>query len=152
MTIKTQVDRFDQSVKEFAGSIEALSEESFLEKLNGWSPRDILAHLIGWNKYYITGCEQITKGELPFYYVDPGDDFSKVNAVFVQQYASTDRKELLVELEDSFRELKQFLLSLTPAEWETDYGVRFAGHPVTIKDSVEALLEDYIAHRKEIEG
>jgi hypothetical protein len=151
MTIKTQVNRFDHSVKDFARCIEALSEKSFLAKLNGWSPRDILAHLIGWNRYTITGCEQIRKGQIPFYFIDPGDDFSKVNAVLVQQYAATDQKELLGELEVSAQALKQYLLSLTPTEWEADYGVRYAGSPITIRNSVEALLEDYIAHRQEIE-
>ena len=152
MTIETQVDRFDQAVKNLAGCIEALTPESFLAELNGWSPRDIVAHLIGWNRYYITGCDQIRQGELPFYYIDPGDDFSKVNARFVQQYASTSQKELLAELEASWQALQQYLLSLAPEEWAADYGVRYAGSPLTIENSVEALLQDYGAHQQEIEA
>ena len=152
MTIETQVDRFDRSVKNFAGCIEALSETSFLAKLNGWSPRDIVAHLIGWNRYYVTGCDQIRQGELPFYYIDPGEDFSKVNAGFVQQYASTSQKELLAELEASWQALQQYLLALAPEEWAADYGVRYAGSPLSIEKSVEALRQDYVAHQQEIES
>ena len=152
MTIKTQVDRFDQSVKKFASCIEALSEKSFLRKLNGWSPRDVVAHLIGWNRYYIIGCDQIRQGELPFYYVDPGEDFSKVNAAAVQLYDSTDAVELLHELEVSYQELARRLFSVDPNDWTRKKQTERLSYPVSIEMCIQAISDDYVHHQGEIEA
>lgn len=83
----------------------------------------VVAHLIGWNRSTIRGCEQIKRGEIPFYFINPGRDFSNVNAVSLQQYSSEDRQELVGELRASFLELHRFLLSLAPSEWPADFGV-----------------------------
>jgi hypothetical protein len=150
MVIEEQVKRLEISIAEFAKCVVSLPENVFLRQFSKWSPRDVLAHLIGWNKYTIEGCEQIKRGETPFYLIDPGENFSKVNAVSVQKYSSRDKRELVSELETSFQELKQFLLSLDPAQWEADYGVRYKGRPVTIKNTASALIRDYIHHREQL--
>jgi len=93
----------------------------------------------------------IRHGQIPFYLVDPGHDFCKVNAVLVRQYSSHDKRELLDELEASCQELKLFLLSLDLADWESDYGVRDQGFPVTIQNNLEGLIDDYLHHREQIE-
>jgi hypothetical protein len=152
MTLKEQVNELSCRVEEFVRCVDSLPGDSFLEKMDDWSPRDILAHLIGWNRYTIEGSGQIRNGHIPFYLVDPGDDFSKVNAVLVRQYSSRDKRELLDELETSCQELKLFLLSLDPADWERDYGVRHQGFPVTIQNNVEGLIDDYLHHREQIEA
>jgi hypothetical protein len=64
---------------------------------------------------------------------------------------SEGRQELLDELKASYQELRSFLQSLTPIAWASDYGVRYKHSPITIKNSVTALISDYIHHRKEIE-
>ena len=107
MTIDAQISRLDQSVEGLAAAVASLDEELFLEKLNGWSSRDIVAHLIGWNRFVIQGSKQITRGELPSYDVDPGENYSKVNAKLIREYPSTDQRELLEELRSSARELTQ---------------------------------------------
>ena len=112
MKIEDQIHQLVLAVETFAAPILRLSEETFLAKLNGWSPRDIVAHLIGWNRHVIRGSQQIQQGELPFYDLDPGLDYSKVNAALVRQYDSTDRKWLLDELHASVGELKEYLESL----------------------------------------
>ena len=122
----------------------------FLTPINGWSPRDIVAHLVGWNRYLVEGADQIRRGELPFYDIDPGDDYGKVNAVLVRKYSSTNREELLDELRVSARELQQYLRSLDPAEWDRDYGVRRAGATITIRNSVDELIADYDHHGVQI--
>jgi hypothetical protein len=91
------------------------------------------------------------KRETPSYLVDPGNDFSKVNAVSVQRYRSNSRSALVNELEASTGELRLFILSLGPAEWETDYGVRWRGGTVTIKNTVDGLIRDYVIHTRQIE-
>jgi hypothetical protein len=151
ITIQEQVDSLNRCVQEFKKCIESLPEALFLQKMNGWAPRDVTAHLIGWNISTIKGCRQIVKGETPFYFIDPGDDFCKVNAVLVREYGSQDKKELMAQLDASAGKLKEFLMALDPAEWEADFGVRYRGKRVTINNSIDALIADFITHRKQIE-
>lgn len=106
--------------------------------------------MIGWNHHTITGAEQIKKSELPFYLIDPGDDFNKVNTKLVRAYASQNKQDLLDELETSRCELMQFLGTLDPVEWTADYGLRFQDAVMTIQHTVEALSDDYVHHRVQI--
>jgi putative redox protein len=149
--IKTQTTKLDLSVEDLARCVASLDEEVFLEKFNGWSPRDILAHLIGWNRCIIEGCKQIKKRELPFYDIDPGENYSKVNAGLVRSYPSRDKQELLDELQTSARELKHFLQSQNHNEWARDYGVRHRGSTITIRNTVDDLIADYAHHKEQIE-
>lgn len=151
MTIDAQISRLDQSVEGLAAAVASLDEELFLEKLNGWSSRDIVAHLIGWNRFIIEGSKQITRGELPSYDVDPGENYSKVNAKLIREYPSTDQRELLEELRFSARELGRYLERLEADTWQRDFGVRHQGSTVTIRNTVEELIDDYGHHRKQIE-
>jgi hypothetical protein len=146
-----QVDDLNQAVQEFITCIDLLSESLFLKKMDDWAPRDVLAHLIGWNLYTIQGSRQLKKRELPFYLVDPGVDFCKVNAVLVIKYNSKDKKKLIEQLNVSTEKLKKFLSSITPMDWESDFRVKFKGEIVTIKNSVDALIADYVNHRHQIE-
>lgn len=150
VTYKTQITQLGVDVADFARCVHSLDEELFLETLGRWSPRDIVAHLIGWNRYIIEGIKQIKKGELPFYDINPGENYSNVNAVLVREYASRDRQDLLDELEASARDLMQFLQSLDPDEWDRDYGVRHRGSNITIQNTVEEFIADYVHHKKQI--
>ncbi len=140
------------SVDEFVRCIEVLPAESFLKTIVRWTPRDIVAHLIGWNRYTIEGCQQLGRGEAPFYLLDAGNDFRTVNAASVRTYAATNRAELLAELQASRRELEQYLRALDPPEWDTDRGVRYRGRPVTIRNTIAALGHDYRRHMRRIEA
>ena len=151
ITIREQANNLNHSIKEFIECIDSLPEALFLKKIDDWTPRDVLAHLIGWNRYTVEGCQRIREGETPFHFVDPGDDFSKVNAVLVRKYDSRDKRRIIKELEVSAQEVEQFILSLDPAEWETDYGVTYKGGTVTVKNMVDSLSYDYVAHRQQIE-
>lgn len=150
MNIETQIAKFDQSIEDFVHCVASLNEELFLKRLNHWSPRDVVAHLIGWNRYTIEGSNQIRRGELPFYEIDPGEDCSKVNAVLILEYSSTDRQEMLDELQVSAQELKLFIQSLDSSEWSRDYGVRLKGAVITIQNTVDELIEDYDIHKERI--
>ncbi len=151
MTIEDQIVRLDRSVKAFSQCVASLDEQRFLQKLNGWTPRDIVAHLVGWNRYVIKGGRQILLGELPFYDIDPGDNYSKVNAVLVGEHSSSSSEELLADLRRSARELKEFLRSVDLSDWNRDYGVRHGGSTITIKNTMDELIDDYDHHRKQIE-
>ena len=111
----------------------------------------MVAHLIGWNRYIVRGGRQILCGELPFYDVDPGPNYSKVNAVLVREYADTDRSALLESLEASAGELMVFLRALDPSAWDRDFGVRHKGEMLTVKSTVDDLIADYHHHRVQLE-
>ena len=152
MTAPERLRNLDESVRAFAHCIRSLSGRLFLAKLDEqWTPRDVTAHLIGWNRHTLEGSRQIRTGQQPFYFANPGDDFSKVNAVSVGKYNSRNARELVDQLETSAQELERFLLSLDPAELEADYGVRYRGGSVTIGNTVDALVDDYVLHRRQIE-
>ncbi len=148
---KQQVDNLDLSIKKYIRCLDSLPDVLFLKKMDDWAPRDITAHLIGWNLYTIEGCQQIMRGETPSFFIDPGNDFSKVNAVLVREHNSTDKAELIKQLEASAKELKQYVLSLDPTEWDNDYGVTYKGGVVTVKNMVDALCYDFNSHRQQIE-
>jgi hypothetical protein len=147
-----RVKDLEQAFERFKGCIEALPEDRYLEPMNVWSPRDVVAHFIGWNRYTIDGCRDIFCGVGPFYLDDEPNDFCHVNAASVQRYASTSRRELLGELDTSFEELKTYLLSLMPSEWSKETEVKHEWVTITVENSVAGLRDDYGRHRKAIEA
>lgn len=151
MTVEEQIRNLNNNIKEFSRYINSLPENLFLKKLDDWAPRDILAHLIGWNRSTIEGCQQIMKGETPWYFIDPGHDFSKFNARLVEEYNSKDRGRLIEELEVSAQELELFLVSIDDTRWDTGYGVTYKGGSVTVNNMVEGLNIDYVKHREQIQ-
>ncbi len=151
MTIEEQLEEFERSVDAFAGSVVALDERLFLREVTNWTPRDVVAHLIGWNQYIVRGTGQILRGQLPFYDVDPGPDYSRVNAALIRECAETNRTALLKSLAVSTRELTVFLRAIDPDEWDRDFGVRHAGETLTVKSTVDDLIADYHHHRVQLE-
>jgi hypothetical protein len=150
ISVRKQVSELNSAVQEFSRCIDSLPESVFLKKMNDWAPRDVIAHLIGWNLYTIKGCQQLKRGELPFYFNDPGDDFRKVNALLVGKYNSKDKKKLLAQLEASAKKLTSYIATIEPSDWEGDFGVTFWRKTITIKNSVDALITDFISHKRQI--
>ncbi len=148
---KEQATSLGLSVNEFISCIKSLPDGLFLRRMDDWAPRDVTAHLIGWNRYTIEGCQQLMKGETPYFFIDPGDDFCKVNAVLVRQYDSKDSSGLINQVKTSAEELERFILALGPTEWQTDYRVTYEGGPISVKNMVDALGYDYDTHRQQIE-
>ena len=152
MTREQDLQALQSAFEMFTACITTLSVPEFLRRVTEWAPRDVMAHLIGWNRYTRTGCEQIRQGMIPFYFADAGDDFRHVNANSVQTYASAEKHALIEELTASFQELLRFLICVPPEAWQADYGVRYQGGPVTIANTVSALSRDYLEHTKDIES
>jgi hypothetical protein len=99
----------------------------------------------------VRGAKQILGGELPFYDVDPGPDYSKVNAALVRECGDTDSSVLLERLGESAGELNAFLRALAPADWDRDFGVRHKGEKLTVKSTVNDLVTDYDHHRGQLD-
>lgn len=154
MINQTMLEQLQRNVHAYIRTIRTLPVDQFLTKMkqDDWSPRDVTAHLIGWNRALIEGTDAIRRGELPEVLVDPGEDFSRVNAGFVAQYDSTDPQQLLRELELSFQELARHYYTLDLSDWTTDFGVRYGAEAITVDKWLHSLIEDYDSHRREIEA
>ena len=150
MTIEEQINELNSGVDRLVKCVSSLPEESFLKNLKKWSLRDIVAHLVGWNRYITAGSIQIMRGELPFYDDDPGEDFCNVNAELIREHSTKDREKLLAELLSTADGLKQFLESLDTEDWDRDFGVHHHGQIITIKNTVDELIADYLHHTVQI--
>jgi hypothetical protein len=140
-----------QGIQALTESIKPLSTEAFLRPVTEWSPRDVMAHLIGWNMYTLDGCRDVLCGIVPFYLADAQHDFRHVNAASVQRYSATVKGALLDELHATADALLSYLSALPAATWDRDYGVREPdGQPLLIRKEVAALAADYSGHAHEV--
>jgi hypothetical protein len=137
--------------QDFTEIIFSLSEQMFLSPLNGWSPRDVVAHLVGWNSLMIEASFSILAGQPPSYYADAPNDYSHINAGFTAKYSSRSKQELLAELKSSLEGLEAYVLALPAGELKADHGVRhYRGGPATVSQTVESLAGDYRYHTNQI--
>jgi hypothetical protein len=152
MIIKNdQLGKFEKAYQDFVGVVDSLTPADFLRSLGDWTPRDIVAHLIGWNRNILIGCQQIQAGISPFYHGDGLNDYRTINAESIVRYDSTDRDALLRELAQGKDELTTFLRGVADQDWGRDFGVQhYRGGAATIGRSVESITRDYADHGQEI--
>ena len=151
-TADERLEQLDKAYSAFVDTVNALSADAFLRSLGDWTPRDIVAHLIGWNHNILTGCQQIRAGVSPFYHKDALNDYRIINSVSISRHRSTDRAVLLKELADSRDGLVAYVKGLDELDWDKDYGPRhYRGGPATVGRSIESLAADYFNHMQEIQ-
>jgi hypothetical protein len=150
MSALDQAKLLHHRVTDFERVALALDSDRFLASNGSWTARDIVAHLIGWNRLMIDGCRSLRARELPAYDEDPGVDFGNVNAALIREYDTVDRGALLAELRTSSNELAAFLRSVDPADWDRDFGVRHADEALTMRGTVDELLADYEVHERQL--
>ena len=143
--------RLKRAYQDFYDGILSLPEALFTSSMNGWSPRDVVAHLIGWNRHMIAASTAILAGETPAYYADAPNDYKNINAGFVAQHASHSKVELLLQLESSMDEFDQYILALPPVELEASHGVvHYSGRPATVAGIIASLAGDYQSHTSQV--
>jgi hypothetical protein len=136
----------------FSKLIDSLSSEQFLSPMNGWAPRDVVAHLIGWNGLMIESSLSILAGNPPSYYDDAPNDYSNINASFTTKHSSRSKKELLAELQSSLESLAKFIDGLSIEELTENHGLMHpGGDPATVAEIIASLADDYQDHSREIE-
>jgi hypothetical protein len=146
-----QVEDLETAYAAFMETIRGLSVENFLRSLGDWTPRDIAAHFIGWNRITLVGCSELREGVEPFYFYDGTNDYRKVNARFFEQFSSSDREGLFNEIAITKDALWGYLKTIPEKEWELDTGiVHYRGKPATVARCVDSLICDYRKHRQEI--
>lgn len=151
MDNSSSLSSFEDVVKEFKDCILHVPEDRFLTPMNGWSPRDVIAHLIAWNGEMLRVCMGLQKGQTPAYYTDAPNDYSNINAGFIAKYDAQEKEKLLRDLEETKSELVTYLRSLPPEEWDADHGViHYRGGAATIRRTIQSLAGDYRHHTQEI--
>lgn len=135
----------------FMETMQNLSAEGFLKSLGDWNSRDIAAHFIGWNRITLVGCSELREGIEPFYFYDGTNDYRKINTRFFEQFPSTNKNELMLEIASTKEALVAYLKTIPENEWELDTGiVHYRKDPATIARCVDSLVRDYRKHRQEI--
>ena len=148
---KKQLGDLDTAYEAFVHTMEGLSPESFLQSLGDWTPRDIAAHFIGWNRITLVGCSEVREGVEPSYFYDGTNDYRKVNARFIRQFSSPARTTLLKDMAVTMDALVAYLKTIPVTEWEKDTGiVHYRGDAATVARCVDSLIRDYRKHRQEI--
>jgi hypothetical protein len=144
------IDTLESAATAFAASVDELPIPLFLARINGWSPRDIVAHLIGWNGLTVAGCEEILRGEPPAYLDDVDEGFRHVNAKLVREHGETNRARLLEAFRRTASETATYARSLGADAWRAS--VRFRRWTISIADCFDGLRQDYETHRQQIEA
>jgi hypothetical protein len=151
------MDRIDPTLvlrreyKMFCEVIRALPEELYLAKIDDWTPRDVVAHLVGWNRRMIVACQDILAGRTPDYYADAPNDYRTINSGYVARHASASREALLGELAAGLEELATYVSALEPSEWKASHGVKhYRGAPATVAGTLASLAGDYAHHAQQI--
>lgn len=153
MNAHTKIAALQRNLHQYSRLIQSLPAGLFTTRLDAaWTPRDVTAHLIGWNQATLEALPAIRRGELPVSLADPGDNFSRINAAFLAQYPATDRQQILRELELSFQALARGLYGVPPDDWAHDFGVRFDDDVITVEGMVDALTVDYADHYQQVES
>jgi len=135
----------------FMQTASALSPEDLMKSLGDWTPRDILAHFIGWNRITLVGCAELCESVEPFYFYDGTNDYRKVNASFIKKYNSTSGDELLEQIKSTMNTLVSYMGTIEEIEWELDTGiVHYRDGPASVARCVDSLIRDYRKHREEV--
>ena len=146
-----QLADLETAYASFIDTLTGLASEDILKSLGDWTPRDIAAHFIGWNRITLAGCSALRESAEPFYFYDGTNDYRKVNAKFLTQFPSTHRDTLLKDIVTTKEALTAYLKTIPESEWELDTGVvHYRGNPATIARCVDSLIRDYRKHRQEI--
>lgn len=146
-----QLQDLDIAYVAFMETMQRLSHKDLLTPLGSWTPRDIAAHFIGWNRITLAGCSALREGAEPFYFHDGTNDYRKVNQKFFTQFPSADKTELLKDIAETKEILTAYLNTISESEWEADMGiVHYRANPATIARCVDSLIRDYRKHNQEI--
>lgn len=141
----------NRAYQDFCGCILTIPDTLFLTSMNGWSPRDVVAHLIGWNRQMIAASQEILRGETPQYYTDAPNDYQNINAGFVARFASQSKADLLSELNASLQDFEQYILALDENELIASHAVNhYSGCPATVVGLIASLTGDYQHHQQQI--
>ncbi|MBM3121076.1 MAG: hypothetical protein FJZ97_02685 [Chloroflexi bacterium] len=146
-----QIANLEEAYRAFCETLLALAPNVYLASLGDWTPRDIAAHVVGWNRITLVGSAQLREGVWPIYFDDGTNDYRQVNAGFCARFTASDRGEMLAQKDSTMGELMSYLRLVPEGEWELDTGViHYRPGPATVARRVDSLIRDDRKHREEI--
>ncbi len=147
----TLLDGLHSAYRDFVAGVRSVPEAMFLTSMNSWSPRDVVAHLIGWNRLMIQSGVSILAGEPPAYYADAPHGFRNINAAFVAAYSFSTKGDALRQLELTMGEFESYIAGLSASQLSSDHGIRHhSGQPATVGKLIGSLAGDYALHARQI--
>jgi hypothetical protein len=141
-------DLLNQAAREYKAfheTIHGLNEEHLNEAwLGTWSVKDIVAHIVGWQRELAPALERIARGERPVAEGVSYDDVDAWNARFAAAYRDATASDVLLELDRSHEAFMQAAAGV-PEE-------RFAPGKTAYRIVDENTGHHYQEHAEEIRG
>ncbi len=142
--VLVQLDAIRTGILDFALALPREKQDRVF--LGEWTPRDLIAHLAGWDIALLAAAQDILVGQLPGFYHLRDEDWKTINSQFVKQYNQGTWAELLKKVEGSHGELLAFLDTLPQEEFTENHGVTYDGSPVTIGRLMAGEIKDEKEH------
>ncbi len=116
-----------------------------------WDLKDLLAHLVGWDRTNLDALRDFLSGRRPAFYdrYDPG--WTAYNAELVARYRIDDFDSLLESLAASQRDVVDGLRVLSDADLTRERAIGRTGRPLTIAGLLRAAIHDEQEHLRQIE-
>jgi DinB superfamily len=117
-----------------------------------WDLKELLAHLVGWDRTNLDALHDFLAGRRPAFYdrYDPG--WSAYNAELVARYRIDDFDALLDSLVVSQRNVIEGLRVLSAADLTRERAIGRSGRPLTIAGLLRAAIYDEQEHLRQIEA
>jgi hypothetical protein len=116
-----------------------------------WSVKDLIAHLVHWNRFPIKEIECALKGEDPAIVRDPRED-DEINAEVVSQSRTWTVDELQHDFESSFHEVVRLVEDLpNDAFVAQGYIEQLLGESIS-ETLANNTYDHYVLHRQQLEA
>ena len=118
-----------------------------------WSVKDLLAHLVGWDRANIESVKELLAGQKPSVFAQWNPNWSAYNARLVREYKRDSMAELCTLVGHSHRALVDYLGTVPADQFDKYQGVRSPrGKPITISGYLQAEIDDEQEHLAQIRG
>lgn len=117
VTLEDNLRAMDQVRASFIPLLENIPQDKYLvpESFGQWSLRDVIAHLIGWERKALERVRIIKSGSLPD--AVRSEDVDVMNAEFVRSNDAQEKQELITQLEDVRAALREELQTVSEEQF-----------------------------------
>ncbi len=138
-TLKEELHhQFKQAYKRLASSASAAAARGITQRGEQWGPREVLAHIVGWNAEATERIPRILAGELPLKYDDEAFNTAIITVLGDQPF------DVFL---DMFRQSHQHYIQMLSAQ---DEAVFVPGHPVYRR--IQAVVEHHYEHAQGLDA
>lgn len=114
------LERLTQAKEGLLDAIEGLEEETLCSEpvVGVWTIKDVLGHLVSWNKEFRENIAMILEGMHPGYdhLISDEQDFSDSNQVWYEEKKDWPWERILAEFEGDYQEAVELIQRLTPKD------------------------------------